>query len=105
MQSIIDKTYRVIAQLPAEEEIKSDYRKKASKMYNECGCSMGGITLVAAFAGIVLYWVFISHAWNALLKGVAVIFLISLAGKLTGIAIGRVRLFALYIILSRKITH
>src|SRR5829696_8861112 len=58
MKNVLDKIYFSISQLQVEEKTKAHYRRRASKYFNECGCSLGGFFLLLALAGSLVYWIF-----------------------------------------------
>lgn len=103
MANQLDRTFLVISRLQADEEKKELYKEKANKYFNECGCSLGGIFLVAAFFGCGLYLVFFHHNMISLLKSIGVIFFTSILGKLSGIISARIKLYILLKRLSGKI--
>ncbi|HEY5748741.1 MAG TPA: hypothetical protein VIU12_21875 [Chryseolinea sp.] len=102
MRQILNKTYSILSQLPLGEDLKTTYKERASHYFNACGCSSGGIFLVAATLGYVPYWIFVNPSLKALVYGLFFVFVTSLFGKLVGITVARVKLFILYKTLLKK---
>ena len=104
MKNVLDKIYFSISQLQVEEKTKAHYRRRASKYFNECGCSLGGFFLMLALAGSLFYWIFFDPAFLPSVKGIVLIVAATLLGKFTGIGIGRIKLLILFRKLSKERT-
>ena len=97
-ESVLDVLLR---SLPREREHLRPYIDRAKALSSECGCSMGGAFMVAALALVVGYEVVSAGSAQAgvisrVLRDGAVVVGASIAGKLTGLALARVRLAWLY---------
>lgn len=87
--------------LPDEREKLGPYVEKAKSYRNECGCAMGGGFLIGSLVLLILYRVFFNavssgHWFTTTLRGTALVFGACILGKVTGIAIARIRLGLLY---------
>jgi hypothetical protein len=86
---------------PEAREWLGPYMKRIETYSHECGCSMGASFLVAAL-GLVLVHCFLAkdscrtNMFTDALRGIVFVFFASVAGKLLGILLARVRLALLY---------
>lgn len=79
-------------------------RSRIASLASECGCAMGGIFLVASAAGAAAY--VLATGRPGLGSGLAALGVVgasSAAGKLTGIAIARLRLLRLRRLLEARL--
>ncbi len=91
---------RLLRSLPDERHRLLPYVRRAEAYRTECGCRMGGVFLAAAL-GFCVFTLMLrgfptAHLAGVLLRGLALIFGAGIAGKLTGIALARLRLALLY---------
>lgn len=103
MAHLLDKTMLIISQLYADEDAKKNYKDKAKRLFNECGCSMGAIFLAAAILGSIGYLLFLRFNIRTVISCSVIVFLTAITGKLIGISFARVRLFFLYKGLSKEL--
>ena len=86
---------------PEQRDRLQPYVRRAKAYSNECGCAMSGAFLVVAMALVMIrgfshHGVFQAGILSQLVACWMLVFAAGLAGKLTGIAIARVRLALLY---------
>lgn len=96
--SVLDTLLRT---LPDEREHLRPYIDRAKALSSECGCSMGGAFMVIALVLVVVHEVVSAGSAQAgvigrLLRDGAIVFGAGITGKLTGLALARVRLVWLY---------
>lgn len=92
---------RLWLRLPEERPKLRPYLEKAKSLRSECGCTMGGIFLTAAFVFLILDSLYFheirSAGWlTTLLRGTALVLGANILGKVIGIALARVRLGLVY---------
>lgn len=97
-ESVLDQLWR---SRPDERERLGPYVDRAKALSSECGCAMGGAFMVAALVLVIAWEVRSGGPGHATLMGrvlrdAAIVFGAGILGKLTGIAIARVRLRWLY---------
>ena len=97
-ETVLDTLLR---SLPDEREHLRPYIDRAKALSSECGCSMGGAFMVTALALVVGYEVVSAGSAQPgvigrVLRDGAIVFGAGIAGKLTGLAVARVRLAWLY---------
>jgi hypothetical protein len=95
---------QLVGQLALESSERSDVQARMARYNRECGCSLGGLfmvaALLAAFAYIVVSADFSIGAAGA---GIAFVIVSSLLGKALGLAVASVRLEMLRRSLSRRV--
>jgi hypothetical protein len=85
--------------LPEERESLHSYIDRAKAFRNDCGCAMGGVFAVCSLGALGLYGFFFhrsGHLTTYVVVGAAIVLGASVVGKLSGIAIARMRLVLLY---------
>jgi len=97
-ESVLD---RLLRSLPDEREHLRPYVDRAKALSSECGCAMGGAFMVAALALVIGFEIVNAGSPHSsvivrVLRDAAIVFGAGVAGKLTGLAIARVRLAWLY---------
>lgn len=97
----MDKARNVIEQVlhsyPQERERLRPYIDRIKAFSNDCGCAMGAAFMVGALILLFAYGFLLngfggSHLLAGVLGGIAFVFCASIAGKLTGIGLARIRL-------------
>ena len=96
MNNILDKTYTAITHLPVDEQVKENYRERASRYFNECGCSSGSFYLILSLIFSIIYTVYFDQRFFLSVKGILIILGITVFGKLVGKGIARMKLFVLF---------
>ena len=91
----------LLRSFPEERQRLRPYVDRAEAYHHECGCSMGGAFLVGSLGLLMLYAVFFdgfagSSVLNGVVRASAFVLGATVAGKLTGIGIARIRLALLY---------
>lgn len=97
MRQAIPTFEQLSRSFPEERESLRRYLERAKAYGNECGCSMGAAWLVGSLGLLIVYGVFFhgfgkGHLMAGAFWGTAFVFAASLAGKLTGIGLARIRL-------------
>ena len=93
------------AGLPDSDPTKAALRARAVTLGQECGCAMSGAFLAGAACLAIGYFVVTGlPSPLAALAAVGLVFAASLAGKLAGLAIARLRLLALRRTIARRLT-
>jgi hypothetical protein len=92
--SILDRLW---IDLPAEREALRPYIERSKSLRNDCGCAMGGGFLTGALLIVILDGLFFHRITgrgllNSGLRGTALAFGASVAGKVIGIGVARLRL-------------
>jgi hypothetical protein len=93
--------------LAKDQEQLGSYIERLETYRRDCGCTMGGLFLVAALAYLVMKSLrtgnfFANHSPIDALRGTVVLFAAAVVGKLTGIGIARLRFVLLYRYLRRS---
>lgn len=96
MKALLDRTHLAISRLPIDEAEREALRQKADNYFTECGCSMGSFFLIASIAGLIFYVVFFAESILPPIWSIGLLFLAAIAGKLLGMAAGKISLFVLY---------
>jgi len=105
MNKIIFRIENALSTWSGDEQQKFAYFNKAKELNNECGCSWGGLFLVAAMIVFAAYLLLTPQLepLRTLMFGSLFIFGTAILGKLLGLGVARVRLFLLYqTVLNRK---
>lgn len=77
-----------------EADARECWERRLLSAYEECGCDAGGLAVLIALVGFVVFAAGFRHApwWTNVALGVAAMLTAAVVGKLVGIAIARVRL-------------
>lgn len=90
----------IMLQFYPEDKRKQIYVQRTEKLSRECGCSMGAkFTVLSIIVTLVHLFFFSNFQFNILfqiLKYLLFIFVLSLLGKLFGLAIAKIRLYLIY---------
>jgi hypothetical protein len=104
-----DEVNQYVHGLPAGSQEKVYYLQKIKKYSGACGCSTGAKFLFTAMTLLFFYLIFLKwHGWPDMLKrglmGFPAIFFFGLLGKLTGIAMARIKLTRICQRIQKQIT-
>jgi hypothetical protein len=92
---------RLWRDLPAERERLRPYIEKGKSFRKDCGCVMGGVSMVGALVLLILDGLFFHRisgrgVLTSTLRGSALVFGASIVGKTIGIGVARLRLALIY---------
>jgi len=95
---------QLVGQLALESSERSDVKARMARYNRECGCSLGGLFMVAALLAAPVYIV-VTADFSIGAAGAAIGFVLvsSLLGKALGLAVASVRLEMLQRSLSRRV--
>ena len=107
MKTLLFKMDNLLGSLPHDSEEKRFYASRVKKYGMECGCSLGAKFLIASTGMFIVYFSLSNHfgianLFKEILLGMFFIFTSSVAGKLIGIGMARIRLALLYKYLIAK---
>ena len=94
--SLANRVDALAIQLPEGDPRKAEFRRLIAALADECGCTMGGIFLVAATV-VAIGWFVVNGGFgigSAAIAGILV-FAASLVGKAIGLGIARIRMLRL----------
>ena len=94
--SLANRVDALAIQLPEDDPRKAEVRRLIAALADECGCTMGGIFLVAATV-VAIGWFVVNGGLgigSAVIAGILV-FAASLVGKAIGLGIARIRMLRL----------
>lgn len=95
---------QLAGQLALESSERSDLQARMARYNRECGCSLGGLFMVAALLAAIAYIVVTADfSISAAGAGIALVIVSSLLGKSLGLAVASVRLELLRRSLSRRV--
>jgi hypothetical protein len=77
-----------------EPDDRERWEKRLLSAYTECGCDAGGLAVLLALVGLVVFALALpgERTWTNAGIGVGAILAAALLGKLAGIAVARIRL-------------
>jgi hypothetical protein len=102
--SLADRVDALAIRLPEGDPRKADFRRLIAALADECGCTMGGIFLVAATILAIAYFIIAGGLTiGSALLAIAVVFVASLVGKAIGLGLARIRLLRLRRVLSARL--
>jgi uncharacterized protein (TIGR03382 family) len=87
-----DRVDLVTDRLDADE--RERWERRLLSAYTECGCDAGGLTVLVALAGLVVFAVAFprERTWTDAGLGLAATLAAAVVGKVAGIAVARIRL-------------
>jgi hypothetical protein len=95
---------QLVGQLALESSERLDVKARMARYNRECGCSLGGLFMVAALLAAPAYIVVTADfSIGAAGAAIAFVFVSSLLGKALGLAVASVRLEMLRRSLSRRV--
>ena len=91
--SLANRVDALAIQLPEGDPRKAEFRRLIAALADECGCTMGGIFLVAATV-VAIGWFAVNggFAIGSAVIAAILVFAASLVGKALGLGMARVRL-------------